>query len=199
MVYSLLQITPSQLHRSQVIRLEEDRTNVESLRGLDPQALSLVHDQYYREIFRYVTYRVSETTVAEDITSEVFIRLVEAVGTKQKTIRNVRGWLIGTASNLVSDYFRRTYRQPSESLDNIQMEELVSNGDTFDTLGDRLQIQAALQSLTEDQQKVIALRFGGQYSLQETAAILRKRPGAIKALQYRALDALRRQLLGEQS
>jgi RNA polymerase sigma-70 factor (ECF subfamily) len=197
-VYSLLQITPSQQHRSQGIRLKEDHTNVESLRGLDPQALSLVHDQYYREVFRYVTYRVSESAVAEDITSEAFTRLVEAVGTKQKTIRNVRGWLLGTASNLVSDYFRRTYRQPAESLDTIQMEELVSNGDTFETLGDHLQIQSALRKLTEDQQRVIALRFGGQYSLEETAAILRKRPGAIKALQYRALEALRRQLLGEQ-
>jgi len=99
---------------------------------------------------------------------------------------------MATASNLAADHYRRSYRYPHSELP----EELPASGPPPDDLAARSelggQLQQALASLTPDQLHVISLRFGVGLSLEETAASLGKEANAIKALQFRALAALRR-------
>ena len=157
---------------------------------LDSQAISHIYNEYFPEIFRYVRYRMSDSALAEDITSEVFFCWLKALQQGRGPGVNLRGWLIGTARHMIIDHIRRKHRHPSLAIS----DELESEGEAPSEQAERNDfsqtIQQALVHLTEDQQQVIALRFGQGYSLEETAAVMKKKVNAVKALQLRALKAL---------
>jgi RNA polymerase sigma-70 factor, ECF subfamily len=167
-------------------------------RKLDANALTQIHDQYYPEIYRYVRYRLDNEQVCEDITSEVFLRLLDALHQKRGPNQSLRGWLFGTASNLVNDYLRRHYARPVEELkehsDNSHSDVSNSPEQSLDDSFQRQEIRWAIQKLTNEQQHVLALRFADERSLDETAKVIGKSISAVKALQFRALASLRRYL-----
>ena len=163
---------------------------------LDTVALTNIHDRYYADVYRYVHYRLDDEQVCEDITAEVFLRLLDALHKKRGPTQNIRGWLFGTASNLVNDHLRRRYNKPIESLD-IDAEQLTNGDHPESTLEDswrQQEVRHALKQLTPEQQHVLALRFADECSLDETASIMGKSVAAIKALQFRAVATLRRLL-----
>lgn len=168
------------------------------VRRLDLATLAQVHDRYYPEVYRYVRYRLDDETISEDIASEVFMRFLDALHKQGGPTKDVRSWLIGTASNLVNDHLRARYRRKFHS---IEQEEQVAAPDSPEAdLETRMQHQAlrqAIQKLTPEQQHVLALRFAENYSLEQTAAHMKKSVNAVKALQFRAIEALKR--LMEQS
>lgn len=156
---------------------------------LDHAALSQIHDTYYPALYRYALYRTSDAPVAEDIAGETLMRLLDALH-HRKPIQNLRAWLFGVAAHLVADHFRRA---PAGELP----ESLPAADAPASEVEDRLRqqaVQQALHTLTEEQQTVLALRFGDGYSVEETANTLGKTLNAVKALQFRALGALRRAL-----
>jgi RNA polymerase sigma-70 factor (ECF subfamily) len=164
------------------------------LQKLDSQSISAIYDRYFPEIYRYVRYRISDDTLAEDIASDVFVRLMEASQKKKGPQTNLRGWLIATASNAVNDHHRRHYRRPTEALSDSTPDGAASVHSQVDVREQNRLVQNALAQLTDEQQHVLALRFGQGYSLEETAAILKKNANAVKALQFRALASLQRQI-----
>jgi len=167
------------------------------LRDLDPQSITQTHETYFPVIYRYTRYRVGDDAVAEDIVSEAFMRLIEAIHAGKGPRASLRGWLMGTASNLVNDYFRKVYSQPTDILPEDVPTE---NGNPVAQTEQKTrhdQLRQALTKLTPDQQHVLSLRFGSGYSLAETAEIMEKKPNAIKQLQFRALGALRQNIEGE--
>jgi RNA polymerase sigma-70 factor (ECF subfamily) len=177
--------------------MSDSKSELDGLRDLNSQVISSIHKRYFPEVFRYARYRLGDETLAEDIAGEAFTRLLESVNAGGGPHTNLRGWLMSTASNLVNDHLRQAYAHPTE----ILPEEAELHADGPDPANpvqhfeqsDRNQlIRSALTALTLDQQQVIALRFGGGYSLEETAALMDKNINAIKALQYRAIAALRR-------
>ncbi|MEW6567363.1 MAG: sigma-70 family RNA polymerase sigma factor [Chloroflexota bacterium] len=172
--------------------MAEERFELKGLRALDPQAIASIHHRYFPELYRYARFRLGDNSSAEDVASEAFVRLLEAVADGRGPESSLRGWLIGTAANLINMHFRRAYRRPQEQLS----DELISDGPdpaaSAEGIEQRHVLRRALRRLTPEQQHVLALRFGGGYSLEETAALMHKRPNAIKALQFRALAALRR-------
>ena len=163
-------------------------------RQLDPAALAEIHETYYAAIFRYVAFRVGDRDTAEDLTSEVFTRLLTALRDKNAPQNTLRGWLYGVAARVVSDHHRKTYRAPQVELD----EALVSNDhDPADIIERKLtqdNVKRAMQDLTEEQRHVLSLRFGADMPIQDVARILGKSEGAIKQLQARAVAALARKL-----
>ena len=165
-----------------------------ALGNLDSRAVTAMYNQYFPEIFRYVRYRLNNDALAEDISSEVFCCLLKAIKDGRAPDVNLRAWLIGTARHMVIDHLRREYRHPSESI----TDEFESAGEgPCEQVEQRLASQAlhqALIQLTEDQQQVLALRFGQGYSLEETSAVMKKKLNAVKALQFRALNALQRKI-----
>ena len=86
-------------------------------RSLDPEALADIHDIYYTPIFRYVVMRINDQQTAEDLTSEVFTRLLSALREKSAPQNTLRGWLYGVASRVVSDHYRRHYRRKLVEVD----------------------------------------------------------------------------------
>lgn len=170
---------------------------IAELHDLDPRAISKIHEAYFPAVFRYAHYRIGDKAVAEDLTSETFIRLLEAVHAGKGPKNSLRGWIMGTISNLVNDYYRLVYRQADEPLhDGLE----AAGGDPVVLAEVRVHqelLREGLSRLTPDQQHVLALRFGSGCSLAEVADILGKNANAIKQLQFRALAALRKQIEGK--
>jgi RNA polymerase sigma-70 factor (ECF subfamily) len=171
--------------------LHENQT-IQGLRDLDPQTIGAVYDQYFPEVYRYVRYRINDESLAEDMASEVFVRLLEAVRRGQGPQSNLKGWLFATASNTVNDHLRRHYRRPLEELSETLPDGGLSVHAEFDLREQNRAVREAYAQLTAEQQHVLALRFGLGFSLEETALQLKKNANAIKALQFRALASLRK-------
>lgn len=171
-----------------------EKQALEGLRKLDSQSISVIYDQYFPEIYRYVRYRIDNDTVAEDIASDVFVRLLEAAEKNQGPESSLKGWLIATASNAINDHLRRQYRRPVEDLSESMPDDGLSVHAQVDLREQHQMVQNAYAQLTHEQQDVLALRFGQGYSLEETAAHMKKNINAVKALQFRALASLQRQI-----
>lgn len=158
----------------------------------DPTAFAELYARHQPAIYRYIFYQVSDAATAEDLTSEVFVRLVEKIDRFTYRGRPLLAWLYTIARNLVTDYHRRTGRFPSFSLD----ERLAADIDAPEEIAEQRLAQhrlaVAIADLTEDQRQVILLKFVEGLDNKTVARVLGKSVGAVKALQHRALAALRR-------
>ncbi len=174
--------------------MSDDKNLSKRLRDLDPQALSSIHQTFYPDIVRYATYRLSDVMIAEDLASDTFIHLIDAISQGKGPTKNVRGWLLGTVNNLINDYYRTVYKQDQRNTGDSGAGFVDPVSQIDGQLDAHDQLSTALTALTNDQQMVISLRFGAELTLAETAAAMGKKPNAIKALQFRALAALRQRL-----
>lgn len=172
----------------------DERQALNGLQTLDSQSIGAIYDQYFSEVYRYVRYRINDDAVAEDMASDVFVRLLEAFQKKQGPQSSLKGWLIATASHVVNDHLRRQYRRPVEELSDSLPDRGASVHSEVDSREQNRMVQSAYARLTSEQQHVLALRFGQGYSLEETASYLKKNINAVKALQFRALASLQRQI-----
>lgn len=170
------------------------RQESEGLRSLNSQAIGAVYDQYFSEVYRYVLYRIGDPTLAEDIASDVFIRLLEAVQSGRGPQTNLKGWLIGTASHIVTDHMRKKYRRREEEIPDSLPDLQPGPASEAAQREQNRMVQSAMSKLTDEQQHVLTLRFGQGYSLEETASFMQKNVNAVKALQFRALAALQREI-----
>jgi RNA polymerase sigma-70 factor, ECF subfamily len=172
----------------------DGQQEIKILHGLDAQSIGAVYDHYFSEVYRYTLYRVGDQTLAEDIASDVFIRLLEAVRAGRGPETNLKGWLIGTASHAVTDHMRKKYRHPETEIPASLADGEAGPAMEVDQRDRQRAVQAACAKLTPEQQHVITLRFGQGYSLEETAQFMNKNVNAVKALQFRALAALQREI-----
>lgn len=190
------------LHPSGVYarRMSVKSSEISRLNTLNPQAITEIHGRYFSEVYRFALFRVSDKEIAEDIASDVFMRLLEAVHDGRGPHTNLRGWLIRTTANIVNDHFRKYYHRPkedsTEALENARELNLAkADPDFISDLAFRRQLlNTAINELTDKQKLVITLRFGNRLSLEETAQLMGKTTNSIKALQYRALVALRQKI-----
>jgi RNA polymerase sigma-70 factor (ECF subfamily) len=161
---------------------------------LDNEALAEIHDRYYAAIYRYIAFRVHDQPTAEDLTSEVFVRLLTALRERHAPQNTLRGWLYGVASNVVREYYRQQARYDTGPL----TETLAANGRSpdqqFDVKALRQNLAAVLQDLTEEQQNVLALRFGYELPIRDVAEVMGKSEGSVKMLQARAIASLANRL-----
>ncbi len=162
------------------------------------EAISEIYDRYHERIFRYLWARSSEKQVAEDLTAEVFVRMIANLhqyhvpaGTAPESA--IQAWLYRIAHNLLVDYYRKENRRQDL---NLEQAELLSeeHGSLVQTVEQRLlfeQIQGALHELNTEQQDVLILRFLIGMPLQEVAQVLGKTLAVVKVTQHRGLKKLR--------
>lgn len=167
---------------------------LDGLRSLDAQAIGVIYDRYSTDVYRYVRYRLDDEHQAEDIASDVFVQLLEALQNGRGPQTNIKAWLLSTAAHIVTDQLRRAYRRPTTSIPENLADLTAAPTDEFDHRERSRDFKRAYAQLTDEQQHVLALRFGEGYSLEETAGVLKKNINAVKALQFRALAALQRQM-----
>jgi RNA polymerase sigma-70 factor (ECF subfamily) len=166
-------------------------------RTFDLDALAKIHDVYYPSIFRYIAYRIDDPQAAEDLASEVFTRLLAALKDQRAPQTTLQGWLFSVAARLVNDHHRRRYRRAHTTLYDELPDDDDSPADIAEANATRGALREALGELTEEQQTVIALRFGSDLPIRDVAEIMGKTEGAVKQLQVRAIAALTRKLSGE--
>lgn len=161
----------------------------------DPDAFARLYDAYFERIYRYVYFRVAETALAEDITSQVFLKGWEKLDSYQPGQAPFIAWLYRIAHNAVIDHYRtRKAAVPLEAARQAELSHADPLDERLDLQADALQLRAALQELTEEQQQVMVLKFINGLSTPEIARQLGKRQGAVRALQMRALQGLARSL-----
>mgnify|MGYP001054826923 CR=1 FL=1 len=160
----------------------------------DRSAFAEIYDRHQPAIFRYICCRVGSVATAEDLTSEVFVRLVENIDGFTYRGRPLLAWLYTIARNLVNDHHRQSGRAELVDLDE-DLPGQVENPEHVASLAlDRDRLVQALGELTDDQCQVIVLRFFDGLDNRTVAQIMDKSYGAVKALQHRGLAALRRAL-----
>ena len=143
-------------------------------------------------MYAYIYRRVSDAALAEDLTSEVFLRVLRAIQHGNAWRDSFVAWLYRIAHNLVVDHYRRRPLVPEIFLDEEVMEQDGDPIASAEAAMDREYLWIAMSRLTPAQQEVLALRFGEGLTSREVAQVIQKTTGAVEALQRRALAALRR-------
>lgn len=173
-------------------------TLVERAKRYEHQALAKLCELYYRDVYRYIYYRVSNVQDAEDLTNDVFLKMVEAIRScRSRGEKSFLAWLFRIANNSVVDHHRRQAVRNHLPLDERYLPAHVGPEVPVEIRLTQERLQQAILKLTGEQQQVIILRFIEGLSNAETAQILGKSEGAIKSLQHRGLASLRRILKGE--
>lgn len=167
----------------------------------DPLAYDGLYLYFADRVFRYLLARISDAELAEEMTAQVFLQLIEKIALFRIAPKDnatiFAAWLYRLAHNKMIDILRKMRRR--HHVDIEQAERMAEPHSLIDSIEERIdfeQLLHTLQMLNESQRQVIVLRFIEGYSIAETADILQKSEGAIKALQHRSLENLRNLLLG---
>ena len=162
----------------------------------DGEAFGRLYDAYADTVYRYIYYRVSNKALAEDLTSETFLRALRRISTFTWQGRDFGAWLVTIARNLVADHFKSSrHRLEVPTGEMLDSDESVASPEesVLAYLSNRALLDAVKQ-LNSQQQECVTLRFLHGLSVAETAQIMGKNDGAIKTLQYRAIRTLARLL-----
>lgn len=162
-------------------------------KAADHQALTTIYERYSPAIYRYIYYRVGDVQVAEDIRADVFLRMLEGMGRYEDRGWPLSAWLYRIAHDRTIDTLRRYRTRPQ-----MPLEEWSGTTDgpegTVDVQLDREELHRTIDQLTDDQSRVIRMRFLQEMTVQEVASAMGRTEGAVKALQHRGIQALARQL-----
>ena len=155
----------------------------------DPRAFALLYRRYLDPVYRYCLHRLGSKEVAEDATSQIFLKVLAAFPT-YRAERPFRSWLFAIAHNIVVDHYRaHRDEQPLEGA--LEVLDAARTPEEQAVADDEVRaVRAVLAGLTPDQAKVIELRLAGLTEV-EIADALGRRPGAVRAAQFRALGRLR--------
>ncbi|HEU5266755.1 MAG TPA: sigma-70 family RNA polymerase sigma factor [Jatrophihabitans sp.] len=158
----------------------------------DGDAFGQLYDRYVDVVFRFVYFRVNDRTLAEDFTSETFLRALRRITTISYQGRDIGAWFVTIARNIVLDHLKSArHRLETPTADTIERDDPAPS--TEAAVLASLQSQRLMQAvakLGDEQRECIVLRFVQGMSVSETAAIMGKNDGAIKALQHRAVRKL---------
>ena len=172
--------------------MQDEQILLNRARALDGEALTEIHNRYYGAVYRYISFRINDMHTVEDLTSEVFTRFLSALRDRHAPQNTIQGWLYGTASRVVKEQYRKQKRVELTALDETLQSQLMGPEQGVEKSLAMEKLRTALSSLTEDQQHVLALRFGQGMPIREVAGIVNKSEGSVKMLQVRAIAALTR-------
>lgn len=176
---------------SSIANVADERLLVEAAQR-DPSRFAELYEQNFHRVYAFIARRVHDRAEAEDLTAEVFHQALLNLGRFEWRGVPFAAWLLRIAANTLADRWQRAAKRPevqADVLDEPGMEEEVERRAMLFQLVDRL---------PQDQRLVVIRRFVEQKSLKEIALELRRTEGAIKQLQFRALQNLRSQMV-EQS
>lgn len=164
----------------------------------DPAAFDGLYLLFADRVFRYLLARIGEPDLADDITAQVFLRLIEKIHTYRISERDnvaiFSAWLYRLAHNKMVDVLRSHKRSQELPLEHAAYVVSSDSMEAVEGYLDFQQILNTLRVLNDQQREVIVLRFVEELSIAETAQIMQKSEGAVKALQHRALETLPRHL-----
>jgi RNA polymerase sigma-70 factor, ECF subfamily len=165
---------------------------VDLARGGDAEAFGALYDHYSPAVYRFVYYRVSSRTLAEDLTSETFFRALRSMASFQWQGKDFGAWLTTIARNLVVDHFKASRTRLETATDDFSDRREASDSPEEEVLAALTSevLREAMTKLPPEQHECIVLRFLNGCSIAETAKSLGRSEGAVKQLQLRAVRNL---------
>src|SRR5205823_5376589 len=159
------------------------------------EALEELYLLHFDRIYSYLHMSVGNRHDAEDLTTQTFLKMLEAIGRFRWQSAPFSAWLFRIAHNLAMDHFRASRRwQPEEDVpEQPDSEEASAEEEAMQSIG-RQSMLELIENLSADQQQVLTLKFVFNFPNAEVATILGKTEGAIKSLQHRALVSLQKQI-----
>jgi RNA polymerase sigma-70 factor, ECF subfamily len=169
---------------------EDEQALVERAKR-DPNAFGDLYERYLLQIYRFVYSRVRDQTVAEDVTSEVFMKALKSIGRYQDTGKPFSAWLYQIAVNSVADRYRAA--KPVEDID--EQRDLAIGGASLEEVAsqrDELRrIWRVVETLPRPQRIAMVLKFQEDMKIEDIAAVMGKTPGAVKLLIHRGVTKVR--------
>jgi RNA polymerase sigma-70 factor, ECF subfamily len=161
----------------------------------DREALEELYLIHFDRIYSYLHVTVGNRHDAEDLTTQTFVKMLEAIGRFRWGKAPFSAWLFRIAHNLAMDHFRASRRwQPEEDVPEPDADESTSaETGALESIG-RQSMLALIDDLSGEQQQVLTLKFVFNFSNGEAATVLGKSEGAVKSLQHRALVTLQKKL-----
>ncbi|RSN35751.1 RNA polymerase subunit sigma-70 [Amycolatopsis sp. WAC 01416] len=167
----------------------------------DTSAFGRLYDRYVDVVYRYVLFRLGDRDLAEDVTSETFLRALRRITSVSYQGRDVGAWFVTIARNIILDHVKSSrfrlevvtdeVAEPNGApIGNVGVQAVAGPEQQAITRATRAELLRCVAELGEDQRECIVLRFMQGLSVAETAAIMKRNEGAIKALQHRAVRRL---------
>jgi RNA polymerase sigma-70 factor, ECF subfamily len=164
----------------------DERLQVEAAQK-DPAKFGELYEQHFEQVYAFVARRVRDRSVAEDVTAEVFHKAFAALPRFEFVGAPFAAWLLRIAANALADRSKRATREVSGT-DDAPEPSVEPDADASDRRADLFRF---VNGLPADQRRVIVERFIEQRSIRDIAGRLNKTEGAVKQLQFRALQSLR--------
>jgi RNA polymerase sigma-70 factor (ECF subfamily) len=169
----------------------EDRLLVEAAQK-DPSRFAELYELNFARVYAYIARRVGDRDVAQDLTSDVFHKALASIQSFEWRGVPFAGWLLRIAANMIVDRSKRSGREVSGQ-DDLTEPSTQPNLEEIDQQGRLFRL---VEQLPADQRRVIGMRFAEEKSIREIATELGRSEGAVKQLQYRALQNLRARMEG---
>lgn len=162
----------------------------------DKDAFGKLYDLYVDKIYRFIYFKVSSTSDAEDLTSEVFLRVWQYIK-DGVVVDNINAFLYRVSRNAVIDFYRKNRGKETVDIDDYNIVDNIKSDNLIDKIDVNFKIKdiiERLNSLKEEYKEVILLKYVEEYTTKEIAEIMGKSRGAVRVLLHRALDTLRSDL-----
>jgi RNA polymerase sigma-70 factor (ECF subfamily) len=157
-------------------------------KALEPEAMAALCTHYYPRVLKFMYYRTDRND-AEDLVGEVFLRVMRSLAGQNG---NFEAWLFKIARNIVVDHGKARSKRLSLTADNEALENMPSKTDSVAVIDVEMDVEKALRHLNDEQREVLLLHFIQGFGCLEIADIMKKSHGAVRALQFRGLSALRK-------
>lgn len=171
---------------------------LKNARSFDQDTLGLIYDEYSPGIYRYAMRLLGDSQLAEDCVADTFSRFLKALQFGQGPKEHLKAYLYRISHNWITDSYRRHPFISVDLDDSLALDESQNVDEVVDSGLEQQRVRMALQALTPEQRQVVILRFLEGWNNEQIAEVLEKPIGAVKALQHRALNALRRLLLRDE-
>lgn len=169
----------------------DERTLVEAAQRGSQDALTALYEHYFPRVYRYVAARLGGGEDAEDVTEEIFLRIITNLGTFSWRGLPFGAWVFRIARNEVVSHVRKQKsRGQTAELSDAIPDEALDHVTVIETQFTLAIVREATAKLPEAQRQVIALRFGAGLSVAETAQALKKTENNVKVLQHKAIAKL---------
>jgi RNA polymerase sigma-70 factor, ECF subfamily len=174
------------------MRNNPDQAILERAKRFEAQALEEIFDKYSQGIFRYAFRLLGDTELARECMAETFSRFLTALKRESGPDTYLQAYLYRIAHNWVTDFYRSKIPPNLPLDDQVPANQVEQPEQKLSAAMTNEQLRLALTLLTPDQRQVIILKYLEDWENDAIAISLNKPVGAIKALQHRALETLRR-------
>ena len=168
----------------------DERLLIEAAQN-DPSRFAELYEMNFHRVYAYVARRVRDRAEIQDLTAQVFHKALANLGKFKWKGSPFAAWLYRIASNAIADQARQ---KTHESIDQSNPSSESSTATDLEEVERRARLFTAVDKLPEDQRRVIVMRFADEKSIREIAEALGRSEGAVKQLQFRALENLRNRL-----